>query len=171
MPKRILVIDTTVLCCWLKIPGKDTAGLKNDRWDFQRIDDLLMIEGAQGSTFVLPIATLIETGNHISQSIGDRYDLASQLMNRLNSAVTAESPWTAFGDQSALWDVDGLQALSEEWPPLAAAGLSIGDATIKAVADYYAIAGFDVQILTGDDGLRAYQSNRSVEIPRRRRIV
>ena len=170
MASRILVLDTTVLCCWLRVPGKDTAGPAGDLWDFQRIDKLLSIERSQGSTFVLPMATLIETGNHISQCTGDRYQLAGNLCLCLSSAALAESPWTAFSDQSYLWDMDGLQKLAQEWPRLAAAGLSIGDTTIKAVADYYAAAGLDVQILTGDQGLRAYQSAQPVQVPRRRRI-
>lgn len=170
MANRILVLDTTVLCCWLRIPGKDTAGPANDLWDFQRIDRLLKIERARGSTFVLPMATLIETGNHIAQCAGDRYQLAENLCVCLNSAALAESPWTAFSDQSSLWDIQGLQKLAQDWPALAATGMSIGDTTIKAVADYYAVAGLEVQILTGDQGLRAYHSAQPVQIPRRRRV-
>ena len=122
-----------------------------------------------GSTFVLPIATLIETGNHIAQCDGNRFLIARTLTVCLSSAANAASPWAAFGDQSDLWSVDGLRKLAEEWPNLAATGMSIGDATIKAVADYYAIAGFNVRILTGDQGLEAYQSQQPPEIPRRRR--
>lgn len=169
MPRRILVLDTTVLCCWLKVPGKDTCGPEADKWNFDRIDELLGQEEAQGSTFVLPLATLIETGNHISQCNGDRFQLAQTLTTCLSSAANATSPWAAFGDQSDLWNAEGLKTLSEQWPNLAAARMSIDDATIKAVAEYYAVAGFQVRILTGDQGLEAYQSPRSIEVPRRRR--
>ena len=56
-----------------------------------------------------------------------------------------------------------------EWPELAAQKISIGDATIKSVADYYAKTGLEVEILTGDAGLKAYQPVTPVSTPRRRR--
>ena len=47
-------------------------------------------------------------------------------------------------------------------------GLSIGDATIKDVATYYREAGYGVEILTGDEGLKAYEPTL-ITAPRRRR--
>lgn len=168
MAKRVLVLDTSILCCWLEIPGKETAGPSDDRWNHDRIDRLLKSEEARGSIFVLPIATLIETGNHIANCTGNRFSLALALGQHLRSAAYSESPWAAFSDQSALWEPPGLLQLAEVWPSLAAAGMSIGDATIKAVAEYYAVAGIHVQILTGDQGLKAYQPSHPIEVPRRR---
>lgn len=168
MPRRVLVLDTSVLCCWLRVPGKQTAGPADDRWDHARIDALLKKEIELDSTFVLPIASLIETGNHIANCDGNRFALATELATHLMSAVTSSSPWAAFGDQSALWQGGGLEDLATNWPPLAAGGTSIGDATIKAVAEYYAAAGMHVQILTGDTGLKAYEPVAPVVVPRRR---
>ena len=54
------------------------------------------------------------------------------------------------------------------WPTLAASGLSIGDTTIKDVAEFYLEAGYQVEILTGDEGLKAYEPT-IVNRPRRRR--
>ncbi|MGV8691211.1 hypothetical protein ACV35Z_34765, partial [Pseudomonas aeruginosa] len=65
MTKKVLILDTSVLCCWLRVPGKDTAGPLDDQWTPERIDALIEQEKQQ-STFVLPLATLIETGNHIA---------------------------------------------------------------------------------------------------------
>lgn len=31
MRKRVLILDTSVLCCWLQVPGKETAGPANHR--------------------------------------------------------------------------------------------------------------------------------------------
>ncbi|WP_213955280.1 MULTISPECIES: hypothetical protein [unclassified Variovorax] len=168
MASRVLVLDTSVLCCWLRVPGKDTAGPAADLWDHARIDALLKAEEAQGSTFVLPIATLIETGNHIAQCTGDRFALASKLGQHLAAAADSKSPWAAFSEQSVLWDTDALRSLANDWPPLAAASMSIGDATIKAVAEYYATARFHVQILTADEGLKAYEPTKPIVQPRRR---
>lgn len=168
MPKKILILDTSILCCWLRVPGKDTAGGPHDRWDFNRINQLLVAERAQGSTFVLPIASLIETGNHIAQCNGDRHNLATSLTNHLQGTVEASSPWAAFTDQSTLWEQENLLELANSWPQLAVGGTSIGDATIKNVAEYYAKAGFEIEILTGDAGLKAYEIRKPSMIPRRR---
>lgn len=168
MSKRVLILDTSVLCCWLRVPGKEETGPVHDRWDHHRIDALLERERAENSTFVLPIATLIETGNHIAQARSHRFERASSLAGYLREAADAQSPWAAFTDQSQLWQAENLRALAEVWPLLATGGTSIGDATIKDVAEYYAKAGYFVEILTADAGLKAYQPAQAVAIPRRR---
>jgi hypothetical protein len=117
---------------------------------------------------VLPIASLIETGNHIAQCAGNRFELASSLAAYLAGAAAGTSPWVAFTDQSALWEPEQLQELAATWPALAVTGMGIADATIKGVAEHYAAAGFHVEILTGDDGLKAYQPLQPAAIPRRR---
>lgn len=169
MSKRVLILDTSVLCCWLQVPGKEEAGPVNDRWNHDRINVLLEQERIKESTFVLPIATLIETGNHIAQAPNHRFKCASSLAGYLRQAADAQSPWAAFTDQSPLWQSDNLRTLAATWPKLANGGTSIGDHTIKDVAEYYAKAGYFVEILTGDAGLKAYEPARPVAIPRRRR--
>lgn len=168
MSRKILILDTSILLCWLKVPGKDTAGGKHDRWDFNRISQLLIAEQSQGSVFVLPIASLIETGNHIAQCNGDRFNLATTLAQHLQNTIDASSPWAAFTDQSALWESSNLQELAAVWPKLAVGGTSIGDATIKHVAEHYSKAGYEVEILTGDEGLKAYETKMPGPVPRRR---
>ena len=169
MSKRVLILDTSVLCCWLQVSGKEEAGPQNDRWNHARINELLEQERVKNSTFVLPIATLIETGNHIAQAPNHRFERASSLAKYLREAADAQSPWAAFTDQSPLWQAENLRALADSWPELAKGGTSIGDATIKDVAEYYAKAGYHVEILTGDAGLKAYQPVQPTAIPRRRR--
>jgi len=169
MAKHVLILDTSVLCCWLRVPGKSTAGPQNNRWDHTRIDAEIQQKTRQGGTLVLPLATLIETGNHIAQAPQQRYECAQQLANCLRQAADANSPWAAFTQQATLWEPDRLHALASEWPDLATGGLSIGDATIKQVAEYYAQMGCQVEILTGDDGLKAYQPTQPALQPRRRR--
>lgn len=173
MTQRVLILDTSILCCWLQVPGKDTAGPRDDLWDHARIDALLRQEQKAQSTFVLPIAALIETGNHIAQAPTKRLECAQLLVKHLQTAlqdeVSKRSPWTTFTDQSPLWEKANLLRLAQEWPQLAQAKLTIGDATIKDVAEYYARAGMTVEILTGDAGLKAYQPLAPVAVPRRRR--
>ena len=144
MARRILVFDTSVLCCWLNVPGKETAGTASDRWDRARVDSLVRNERAKGSTFVLPLATVIETGNHIAQAANQRYELAIRFCKLLVQTAQANTPWTAFTEQAEHWTAASLVQLASTWPDLAKSGTSIGDATIKNVANYSAVAGFHV---------------------------
>lgn len=169
MSRRVLIFDTSILCCLLKIPGKDTAGPTSDRWDYDRVQKLIAAETDLSSTFVLPLASIIETGNHVSQAAGDRFTLATALAKLIADAANANTPWAAFADQAELWSSIQLGRLAASWPELAKGGLSIGDATIVDVAEYYTRAGVTVKIVTGDSGLKAYEPSRPPPIPRRRR--
>ena len=47
---------------------------------------------------------------------------------------------------------------------------SIAERKYKDVAEYYASAGYEVEILTGDDGLKSYQPlPKHIQAPRRRK--
>lgn len=170
MKRKILVIDTSILCCWLQVPGKETCGTKENVWDYKRVSDLLAEEERQGATFVLPLATIIETGNHIAQATKDRYECAQKLVRIIQKALDKESPWAQFSEQAELWTATELHKLIKEWPDQANQRLSIGDATIKSVAEYYAkVNGWEVEIMTGDEGLKAYEPTKPARTPRRRR--
>ncbi|MDD5273766.1 MAG: hypothetical protein PHU14_13735 [Methylovulum sp.] len=164
--RKVLIIDTSILCVWLAVPGKDTCGPDDDRWDKQRVDEKIQEEQKDSTTFVLPLATLIETGNHIAQAPAYRFERGQALADLLRKAADNETPWAAFSEQSSLWSSEKLKTLADTWPTLAAQQLSLGDATIKDVADYYA-QNYQVEILTGDQGLKAYQPI-APEVPRRR---
>lgn len=166
--QKVLIVDTSILCVYLKVPTKETCGPDGDKWDYERVANKINEEIKQKSLLVLPLATLIETGNHIAHVNGDRYSLARELSDIIIKAATAEEPWAAFTFQSVLWGEENLKRLATEWPTLAAARLSIGDATIKDVAEYYTKAGYVVEILTGDEGLKAYEAEPIMK-PRRRR--
>ncbi|MGI9279502.1 MAG: hypothetical protein ACR2PX_07720 [Endozoicomonas sp.] len=170
MSSKVIIFDTSVLCCWLQVPGKDTCGPESDRWNFKRIEQKISEELEAGSTFVLPLATIMETGNHIAFAPGDKYSLAQSLSQYIRKAATDTDPWAAFGHQAELWRAEKLIKLAESWPELAVQGLGIGDTTIKDVADYYAsTSAIEVEILTGDKGLKSYQPTSQVPKPRRRR--
>ena len=76
--------------------------------------------------------------------------------------------WILVADQAILWSPEKLKKLADSWPLLAEQKLSLGDVTIKDVAEYYEQMGYALEILTGDKGLKAYQPATPVEIPRRR---
>jgi hypothetical protein len=166
---KVLIIDTSILCVWLKIPKMETCGAAPNQWDFVRVDQLIEEEKSRNTTLVLPLATILETGNHIAQAGSRRYETAQALAKIMTEAADVKSPWAAFTDQSVLWEAEGLKKLASEWPDLATQKISIGDATIKTVAEYYHERGVEVDILTGDKGLKAYQPTTPAPVPRRRR--
>jgi hypothetical protein len=168
--QKVLLMDTSILCVWLEVPGKTTCGATSDKWDKARVDQLLESEIKAGTNLILPLAAIIETGNHIAQANSRRYEMARALAQIIISAADAKSPWGAFTEQSALWETEKLRQLATQWASeLAMGGTSIGDATIKVLAEYYAeIPGCRVEILTGDSGLKAYEPMPPVKIPRRR---
>jgi len=167
--KKVLVIDTSILCIWLKVPFMDTAGPDHDKWDKPKVDEKILSESKIGTTFVLPLATIIETGNHIAHANGDRKSIADSLADLMMKAADNSSPWAAFSSQTGLWTPDKLKELASTWPSKAVRKISIGDATIIEVAELYASMGYQVEILTGDQGLKSYESSVVLVAPRRRK--
>ncbi len=165
---KVLVIDTSILCVWLQVPGKLECGADNDRWDSARVSIYLDKEIKHKATFVLPLAAIIETGNHISQAPDHRYEAAQRLSRVISDTIVQSTPWAAFTDQSYMWSKESLLKLAVEWPGLAAEHISIGDYSIKQVAEFYAQSGCSVEILTGDAGLKSYQPSIKPPVPRRR---
>ena len=167
--KKVLIFDTSILCVWLEVPRMETCGPNDERWDKERIDNKISQEIRESTTFVLPLASIIETGNHIAQGAHSRRERGESLADLMKKSADQQSPWAAFSEQTALWSREKLKVLAQKWPDLAAQKMSLGDATIKDVAEYYAEMGFSVEILTGDQGLKSYEPGAPPEIPRRRR--
>lgn len=167
--KSVLIIDTSILCVWLKVAGMERCGPDVDSWDFFRIDDEIRTHIECEYTLVLPLATIIESGNHIAHARENRRECAAALGEILVKVADEKTPWAAFSDQHELWGSENLKRLAEEWPDLAAKKLAIGDATIKQVAEYYSRMGCVVRILTGDQLLSSYEpAAHAVLKPRRR---
>jgi len=166
--RKVLILDTSILCVWLDVPGMESCGPDTDRWDKLRVDEKIREEEKNHATFVLPLASIIETGNHIAKSAYSRLERGIALAELIKKSAKEETPWAAFSEQSVLWSPEKLECLAIEWPNLAAQGISLADATIKNVAEYYAQLNCQVEILTGDAGLKAYEPIQVVSIPRRR---
>ena len=169
MKKKVLIFDTSVLCVWLRVPGKETCGPEDNRLNYDVVNAKIEEEKKQGTTFVLPIASIIETGNHIAHSTGDRHVVGHAFADIISATADQISPWAAFTEQSELWKKENLKVLAERWKESVISGQSLGDASIVDVANYYASAEFDVEIFTGDKGLKAYEPSTPVVKPRRRR--
>ncbi len=166
--RKVLILDTSILCVWLDVPGMAECGPTDNRWDRKRVAAKITAEELEATLFVLPLASIIETGNHIAQAAHSRREIGKRLAELIKKSAHQETPWAAFSEQSILWSPEKLVTLADTWPELAAQRLSLGDATIKSVADYYAQMGYRVEILTGDQGLKSYEPAAPLEIPRRK---
>lgn len=166
--KKALILDTSILCVWLQVPGKETCGTDNARWTYESVKQKIDLEIQNNSTLILPLATVIETGNHIAQANGDKHKIITTFVNHIENTLDGNIPWATFADQSHLIDKDALKRTLSTWKNTALANQSIGDALIVEVAMFYAKYGYEVEIFTGDMGLKAYQPVTPAVKPRRR---
>ena len=151
--------------------GKGYCGPKDDKWNKDRVDKKIEEEESAGTTCVLPLATIIETGNHIAQAHQLRYKCAGKLAQIMQKIAHETKPWAAFSVQIDLWSNEKFIALAEKWPEFAKSELSLGDVTIVDVAKYYEkIDSLSVEILTADKGLKTYEPGQPTnEVPKPRR--
>ena len=120
--KSVMILDTSVLCVWLKVPGMETCGPTADSWDHKRVDAEIQTAIECGYTLVLPLAALIESGNHIAHVPDHRFETASRLAEVIAKSADRKSPWAAFTDQSGLWEQDRevvLRKRTNEFPQAA----------------------------------------------------
>ncbi len=166
--KKVLIFDTDILCVYFQIPKFDDCGPRSNLWTKQEIDQLIAKEEQAKTIFVLPLAAIIETGNHITKS-QNRYVIAQKFAELMKKVANAQDPWAAFTEQANFWEPEALKQLADEWSKKVSENLSMGDISIKSIADYYSKMGYQVEILTGDQGLKSYEPKVSPLIPRRRK--
>jgi hypothetical protein len=175
MRNKIIIIDTSIMCCWLNICGKETCGPDHDKWDKKKVEKYINNKTDEGALLVLPFPVIIETGNHIAQAPERRYECGVEFAEMVIKSVTEESPWAAFSRQEGLWEGENIKKLVEVWPEFVKEqkekNLSMGDIMIKSVADFYAELGSEVMILTGDQGLQIHANVdiKPANVPRRRK--
>lgn len=132
---RVSFIDTSVLCELLQVPGKcagSAAAL-----------DELKARVAGGERFIIPVTTVIETGNHIAQATGDRRAAAKRFDDLLMSA-TRGNPFATHAitwDESLLEDLLGGATTGRRFVDLAGNGeMGGGDVAILVERDRYVAA-------------------------------
>lgn len=166
--RKALILDTSILCVYLQVPGKQTCGPTGDLWDGARVKAHIEQAVQQGATLVLPLATVVETGNHIAQAPAERYEKAQALVALIEQAADARLPWAALSKEAEQWAGASLKEVVKPWPEKAARGLSMGDVLIAHVGQLFSAAGFHVEFLTGDLGLKSLEPPPPALIPRRR---
>jgi hypothetical protein len=155
--RKVLLIDTSLLCVWLKVPGKETAG--NNEWNFERVNQKIEEEIGKGTTLVLPLAAVIETGNHIAQAKTTNSEskriAAQKFAEIITYAADETTPWAKFREQIVLWEEEELKELAAKFPNQAVEKTSMGDASIVILGRHYHQKGFHVEFLTDDKGLKS----------------
>jgi len=138
------LVDTSVFAALIKVPGRDQ---RHDevRSEFERRIDA-------GITFILPVTTIIETGNLIANGSGDRRSAAQRLLQALDLARASDPPWTI---RDVAWDSGFLERF--------VGGDSTGTDLVGHLTSGTLGSG-DVAILVERDLLREGMSNTSVRV-------
>ena len=121
----ICIIDTSV---WVEL--LDLPGMNGNRAELL---DEFEAKIEKGELFLLPLATIIETGNHIGQLAdgGRRRDRALQFVEMVQRGIRGEAPYTV----TPLFEFDGLHSLLDDFADWAVQGSGLGDLSIKYVFD------------------------------------
>lgn len=171
MPKKVLILDTSILCVWLRIPGMDSVVKKDGERITPEDVDLKIKEEVENKTqIVLPLASIIECGNHITQiKRKDSKEYVDRFADFIDKALDGTEPWDIFFNQEELFKTEKIREWIGNWRQLSQCGISMGDASIIQVAYMYDKYDAEAEIYTADEGLRAYQPAKKKQIlPRNR---
>ena len=119
--KAIVLVDTSVLLNVLRVPAKSGAR--------SAVLAQLEVHILADDQLLLPMATVLETGNHIGQirqNGAERRRCAMELVKVVGDAVTNHVPWVLV----PLPDQDELKAWLERFPEEATRGVGLGDVSI-----------------------------------------
>lgn len=157
MPE-VVFVDTSVLLNILDVPGKNSHR------------ELIVTEyrtlREAGAILVVPIAAVVEVGNHLAQlgSGHDRRDRARRFEAILRAALERRAPWVVSG---ASWDGEFLlgllngDGLRPGLVDLCASSVGSGDASILLELQRYRLridlpSGMPIRLWTLDVGLGSY---------------
>jgi hypothetical protein len=150
---NVRFIDTSIMTNLLGVPAK------SERAEAVKLEFRDAVESKE--TLILPISTIIETGNHIAH-ISDgrlRREIAIRFSECLQKTASGEASWTLYGNELSIED---LQYLAAEFPRRAVEEMSIGDlSVIRAYHTYKEkISGIGkIMIWSMDAHLQAYQED------------
>nr|WP_242054913.1 AAA family ATPase [Nostoc flagelliforme] len=109
----------------------------------------------KSTTLVLPLAAVIETGNHIAQAKTANSEskriAAHKFAEIITYAADETTPWAKFREQIVLWEEEGLKELAAEFPNQAV------ETSIVILGWHYHQKGFHVEFLTDDDKLKSQE--------------
>lgn len=161
---NVRFIDTSVMTNLLEVPGKcgEAKAIKEQWNEVLQSKDVL----------ILPVATIIETGNHIAH-IADgniRRTIAGKFGEYLRKTAEGEAPWQLYGIEL---DKEGLLYLADHIEENATYEIGVGDMSIVYAYEQYkektpAIG--SIMIWSTDTHLQGYrEENVSMSSRRRQR--
>lgn len=118
--KAIVLVDTSIFCEVLEVPGMCSRSEATRAELRQRIE--------RDEWLLLPVPTIVETGNHIAQN-GDgrqRRQAAERFVLQVGKALEGSSPFKP----TSPMDLDVLRIWLEEFPDHAMRGVGLADLSI-----------------------------------------
>jgi hypothetical protein len=116
----VVLMDTSVFCNILNVEGCNQ--------DHESVIAVLKTFIRQRDTLLLPMAAVIETGNHIAH-IPDgelRRQTAVRFSGQVKEAITGNAPWTAM----RFWEPEQLLSWLADFPDHAMRKIGMGDLSI-----------------------------------------
>lgn len=150
----VCLIDTSIFVEILNVPQKANNN--------QQILDELKEKIENNEKLFLPLATILETGNHIAriQNGNQRRQYAKLFVNEVQKALNGESPFQPI----QFIQREEMQQWLNEFPESAMQGHSLGDLSI--INNYKRISerhkGMKVNIWSLDEHLSAYSYTPSI---------
>ncbi len=116
----ICLIDTSVFCNVIRVPNRD-------QYHTDVITQLRQLI-TERTTLLLPMAAVVETGNHIAQNGNgaERRRAAERFVSEVTAAIDGHTPWTP----TPFFEMVSIQSWLAEFPDRAMGGLGLGDLTI-----------------------------------------
>lgn len=116
----IALIDTSIFCNIIPVPGFDQS--RNEV--LEELEELILA----GASLLLPMAAVLETGNHIAQCGNGRIrrKTADSFCEQVLNAIDGTAPWTP----TPFWEIDALRGWLNEFPGQAMQGAGMGDLSI-----------------------------------------
>lgn len=144
----ICIIDTSIFCNILKVPGKSQ--------EHSPVIHLMKEKIQGGESLLLPMTSIIETGNHIAQN-GDgrqKRTCAEKFIKQLQGAIAGKAPWVPMKP----FEIEKFLHWLGEFPDYAMKGVGFGDLSI--IKDWEELqrihSGRRVYIWTLDNDLKGY---------------
>lgn len=152
MLKGLLIIDTSIMLEYLQVPDKSS----NASGITERIDAMLK---SNEYILFLPLATIVETGNHIShvKSNNDvRFLIAQAFVSKVKMALEGTKPFKALE-----WEAKEIGEWIDVFPIEASKKISFGDCSIKAQFKKICkqFSGLPIKIWSKDDDLKNQKHN------------
>jgi len=117
----IALVDTSIFCNILGVPGKSQ--------DYEEVYAEFKLYIVEHVSLLLPIATIIETGNHVAQVRNgqQRRQTAQRFTRELQRALDNKFPWSV---PKPMLHAKALRQYLSEFPEAAMRGVSLGDLSI-----------------------------------------